>query len=667
LRYKIFAILLAALITLSLTLSPLFVGAKIRDANTDRTIKLDKIKHLLDEQFLRTLNLTSQPTTINSKIEVKAPELAPLLKIAPGNNGLSYNATISDGNKTFYVTEKYLQTSNSIENQTSMYQNIIDSNKTYILNYFGQSKSTVVNNTIVNTGGSDFILKNDSSTKHMNVKIDTVDSLDLKNINSKTVLYQNFSGIYCKSSISSINPISTKSNNALPASLKIGDAIGTGQEYQIISELANGESTSFNLTIGRNLPSGSNSQESMQSSTSSDMSLDSVDPPNVLPTLGAIPPAIGTNHGWTWLACGVYVYWSAILNTQMDIVSFLASFFTPILYAMAEAVTAAIVGTGVTISIGAILAGTGPMAAILFLSIAAFTIIAGCFPADIGGIYANYEMSIAYFEEGCVFLTPTFPLPCYLEAGYYSNYYRYTAGSNRNNCTWTYFDIEDTNVSPPFGYLYNWATDGSYNHQSVLPNHLPWLLDPFVTINSYDESSGSYFNSVPVIINGLHCSETGSTVFLPPGNWTFEIPTFDGTFHYMSIDGTITYSNTATIATEEGHDFTITAYYYSHPTQSVTINTWVAYGNPGIPFSDSVYVDGNYVGDSSVTVTLPVGWHHFSYDTGIYWDGFGLPMWLYPTGADSNAKCSATDVYSGIDVEVQDIPVQVNVYFGWQF
>jgi hypothetical protein len=75
------------LILLSLTISPLFVGAKITDANNAKTINVDNTKHLLDEQFLQIRGLSSQPAFINSVIEVHESELASLLGKAPVNNG----------------------------------------------------------------------------------------------------------------------------------------------------------------------------------------------------------------------------------------------------------------------------------------------------------------------------------------------------------------------------------------------------------------------------------------------------------------------------------------------------------------------------------------------------------------------------------------------------
>lgn len=480
-----------------------------------QTLNTEDIKKLLDNQILGILSLSNQITSVKSAIDLVTTDVY---------TSLNYNATFISGNKTYVVLENLLQSIGKTENQTTFYQKIIDNNGTFNWDYLGTSKSTSSNKNIFNNDRSNFVFRNNSETKHMNYTASSTVALDSKEtLTSEIETCDNFTGRYYRSIVT---PIS--SSNEMLATI---DPTAKSYSLTVIDERGICASTSFALGT---LPPNAIDASPSQSSTNV---LNVLDTPTISPTLAdeVVISGVTNAHGHTWLVAGGYIYWSDVLNGQINWSLFISGIFITLINFIATNIANALLGLGVSISVGAFLAAAGPVVGVASLAIPLMIEVATCFPADVGGEYN--DMSIFYFEFGFVFLTSTFGLPCYVEEGFYSNHWRYPEGEIQD-VNWTYFDAFDTAEGPLY-QIYSWFT-GASNHESMIPNNLPCLLDPYVTINSYDEGSNSYFNAVPITINGQYCGDTCSTIFLPPGEYTIDFPSFNGALDCIDVDGSTT-------------------------------------------------------------------------------------------------------------------------------
>ena len=576
------------LMALVLVITPMRIGAQVSDVNKNTDMDSTQIKKLLDRQTLQTLGLLFQPTGIISTINFAT---------SSDSVHLSYNATINSAGQHYQVSENILQTAGIQENHTTFSESISGNNKTYALNVHGESKSTIAGDKVVNSVKLDFAQLNNTITKSMNATIDYTKNLDsTKTLFSKTEVTQNISGLSVKSVA-----IPISSGLPLPS---------PEQSIRMTTRYENGTLSSTDFTVSPSLPLDKDYEKTTAIQDQTLHTLDSRD--LIYPTYsGILTPNAGTVCGHTWFSCGAYIYWDDVFNGQIDIASYISGICIGVITALAEAMASFLVGLGFTISLGAILATGGPLIAMCLLVIPAVIAVAEGFPADLGGEYD--DMSILYFEFACVQLVGSLILPAYGEVGFCSNYYKYP-GELKTACPWTYFDAFDSNTFF-FGSFYDLVT-GNNNHQSTFPADLPSLLDPYVTINSYDESNTCSFNGIPITIDGFSTGETSTTVFIPPGDWTIDFPSTG--LDYIDIDGSPVYDSSATFSTVEGYDFTITANYYYPPPCSIHMllycwgglyydyydyyagNTYQTIDPPyvGIPCVGA-YLDGNPV-DTSV-------------------------------------------------------------------
>jgi hypothetical protein len=576
---KFFAVCLILLLVLTLSTTPLLV-AKNTPTDNDQNPNTQDVKKLLDSQILDLLGLSTQVTTVESSIDLTAD-----------GNSFNYNATFVSENKTYSVSEGLLQTTGKQENQTIFSQNMVDDSGTFEMHTLGVSKSTIVKNNLINNEATTVIFRNNSETKNLNYSVQSTTTLDTKKtIASELEICQNITGSYYRSIVTPLN------SNDLQASKENSK----DKQFSMIMEDENGTCKSATFGIGM-LPSNSIAERN----NNEYMTLD--DPPTISPTLADQQfICVGANvNGFSWLVIGCYVYWSDALNGAIDWAAFTSGLFLSILNWLAENAASTLLGLGVVLPLSAILVTLSPFVGTVLAAMGLVVSVASCFPADLGGEYT--DMSVMYFETGFVFLTSTFALPGYMEEGFYSNYWRYYPGGTIHSCDWTYFDAFDS-AEGPVCQIESWFT-GAANHQSAVPTDLPCILDPYVTMNSYNEAGSSTFNGIPVYINGTLASTTCGTVFIPPGVWTVEVPAYN-TFDYLVIGSTPVYSNFATFTATEGNDFTITAYYTSIPTFTVTVYAVCGWYD----LYPNVYLDSNWVGTAPCSFYAQVGTHTIAFD-----------------------------------------------------
>ena len=140
--------------------------------------------------------------------------------------------------------------------------------------------------------------------------------------------------------------------------------------------------------------------------------------------------------------------------------------------------------------------------------------------------------------------------------------------------------------------------------------------DPSVTILAYDESTGSYVNSIPIAVDG-NWVPSGNTVNLIDPDPLFYAPDSDGGGAFNCFfDGSNYYGNGASIPIVG--DETITAYYNYIPSYTVTINAYDTFDQ--VYINPDVWIDGGYwLGYAPVTVTLSLGWHSITMDQTYGW------------------------------------------------
>jgi hypothetical protein len=309
------------------------------------------------------------------------------------------------------------------------------------------------------------------------------------------------------------------------------------------------------------------------------------------------------NHG-SWHLGGIFVYWATGITPEASVIS-----------ALVEAAAGVILKVSVVTAIAFF---TLPISILLSLSAE--------FPAENG----DYDVTIMYFEVVTYNLFGLM-IPVYGETGYNSNrYYNPLEPWQLVECPWTYFDCFDT-----------WYGQWALLSVILFGGHTnPWPLitqfpDPPVTMLGYDESVSANVDGIPVWINGTYVGGTGSTVWMPPGD--YEISVVSAGFHYFDVNGTTVYDNPANTIIEE-EDMTITAHYYYNPMHPVTVNAYTQYSYPGnlLP----VYVDYELAGytdyNGACSVLVPEGYHfiEIAYYVDDQYDNFchfDSPQWTTHT------------------------------------
>jgi hypothetical protein len=239
------------------------------------------------------------------------------------------------------------------------------------------------------------------------------------------------------------------------------------------------------------------------------------------------------------------------------------------------------------------------------------------------GNLGEYDETIMFMQVMFFKVSGILPAGFYWDAGFLSNYYYEPPLNNWQKiaCPWTYFTCA--------------STIGEFMIESIILGGRtdPWpnysLIDPPVTFVAYDESNSNTINGVPVYADGTYIGLSGDTIYFPDGNYSIEMPSSN--FHYFDIYSNPVYDNPTTVNLSGEDPVTITAYYYSVPTCTLTVNAYDAYLGEYYPYEVNVYIDNNWVGTTPLEIQVPMGDHSFTVDATVayspYWPAWDVPFY----------------------------------------